>query len=164
MTSGTAKSPPEPGDHPLPPNGPRWVLDTNVVLDWLIFDDAHMRQPGAHLRSGLSRWIASAAMRDEALEVASREVFSKLGAPNVRHEQVANGYSRHAQLVDSTTNSQLRCADPDDQMFIDVALQHGARLLLTRDKALLALADAARACGLRIARPQDIDLTATRAI
>ncbi|OIQ91576.1 hypothetical protein GALL_265140 [mine drainage metagenome] len=141
-------------------NRPRWVLDTNVVLDWLIFDDAAMRAPGASLQDGLALWIATAAMREEALEVAARAVFSKRGPANALCDRVAQGYARYAQHIASTAPSSLICADPDDQMFIDLALQQEAQWLLTRDKALLALASPALARGLRIARPQDIDIPA----
>jgi predicted nucleic acid-binding protein len=48
---------------------------------------------------------------------------------------------------------RLRCRDADDQVFIDLALVHRARWLLTRDKALLALARRARPLGTEILRP-----------
>ena len=50
----------------------------------------------------------------------------------------------------------LQCRDPDDQMFIDLALAQRARWLLTRDRALLALARPAAAYGLEIAAPRRI--------
>ncbi len=120
-----------------------------------------MRAPSQRLARGEARWIATAAMQEEALEVATRSVFAGRGAALDRRERVANGFTRHATLLAGPmprppdTPAALRCADPDDQMFIDLALHRSAQLLLTRDKALLALAAAARARGLRILRPQD---------
>ena len=119
-----------------------------------------MRAPGAWLRDGLAHWIASAAMREEALDVAARAVFSKHGPANALRDRVAQGYARYVQPIASTATSPLICADPDDQMFIDLALEHKAALLLTRDKALLALAPAALARGLRVARPRDLEIPA----
>jgi len=49
----------------------------------------------------------------------------------------------------------LRCADPDDQMFIDLALAVRACWLFTRDKALLRLAPRARDRGVCVLRPAD---------
>jgi predicted nucleic acid-binding protein len=142
------------------------VLDTNVVLDWLLFDDASMQAPCELLLAGGACWIATEAMRDEALEVATRPAFAKRGsALDLRH-RVAAGFAHHAKLQadlhsDGTAALALRCSDPDDQMFIELALQHSAQLLLTRDLALLALAPAARARGLRIMRPKDFVAEAT---
>lgn len=147
---------------------PLWVLDTNVVLDWLLFGDAAMQAPGELLLAGKACWIATAAMRDEALEVATRPVFRKRGsAPDLRH-RVAAGFARHAQLQTDAPRMDaiaqgLRCSDADDQMFIDLALHHAAQMLLTRDQALLALASAASARGLRILRPKDFAAAAAAA-
>jgi predicted nucleic acid-binding protein len=47
----------------------------------------------------------------------------------------------------------LHCRDPDDQMFIDLALAASARWLLTRDKALLRLARRARTLGVEVTTP-----------
>jgi Predicted nucleic acid-binding protein, contains PIN domain len=137
-----------------------WVLDTNVVLDWLLFGDVSMQAPCGLLLAGGACWIATAAMRDEALEVATRPVFAKRGAALDLRHRVAAGFARHAQMQadgppGDAAAPTLRCSDPDDQMFIELALRHSAELLLTRDLALLALAPAARARGLRIMRPKD---------
>ena len=144
----------------FPERPPLWVLDTNVVLDWLLFQDAAMLAPSRRLMRGGAWWIATAAMQEEALEVATRNVFARRGAALDRRERVASGFTRHATLLADplpchADTPALRCADPDDQRFIDLALSRSARLLLTRDKALLALAAAARTRGLLILRPQD---------
>ena len=49
----------------------------------------------------------------------------------------------------------LRCRDPDDQKFIDLAVAAGARWLFTRDRALLALRKAAAGRGVTVLRPVD---------
>ncbi len=48
----------------------------------------------------------------------------------------------------------LRCSDPDDQQFIDLAIAHRAHALLTRDRAVLRLAARARHFGVLIATPE----------
>jgi predicted nucleic acid-binding protein len=57
-------------------------------------------------------------------------------------------------LAAPATLPGLRCSDPDDQVFIDLAAEAGARWLLTHDRALLRLARRARALGVQIAQPQ----------
>jgi predicted nucleic acid-binding protein len=48
----------------------------------------------------------------------------------------------------------LHCADPDDQMFVDLAHAAGARWLVSRDRAVLRLARRAAAFGIAIAAPE----------
>jgi len=48
------------------------VLDTNVVLDWLLFQNAECAAIEAHVVSGRIRWHATAAMRDELTHVLAR--------------------------------------------------------------------------------------------
>jgi len=49
---------------------------------------------------------------------------------------------------------RLICRDPDDQMFIDLAVEAKARWLISRDRAVLALAKRARAFGVEILTPE----------
>ncbi len=138
----------------------RWVLDTNVVLDWLVFGDGHMRRPQAWLREGRARWLHTAAMLEELCDVVSREQLllrarAEAGALTriVRDASLAHGI-----LMPEPAPCPWRCSDPDDQMFIDLAVQASAQCLLTRDKALLALAPRCAALGLRILRPAELGL------
>jgi predicted nucleic acid-binding protein len=47
---------------------------------------------------------------------------------------------QHATFVDEPPRCSLRCKDPDDQVFIDLAVHVGARWLFSKDAALLKLA------------------------
>ncbi len=145
---------PEPGD-PL-----RWVLDTNVVLDWLVFADAHMRAVDAWLRDGRARWLHTPAMLEELLDVVSREqVLRRAGAvADALARRVLDAAGEHGLCRPEAPACAWRCADPDDQMFIDLAAQARAQCLLTRDKALLALAPRCAGLGLRIVRPAELGL------
>ena len=136
-----------------------WVLDTNAVLDWLVFDDASMRAATAPLRAGLACWVHTQAMLDELADVVSREVITRRAAatPEDLLERVNRARGAHGLLLATAPRCAWDCADPDDQMFIDLAVQACARVLVTRDKALLALArQAAGASDLRIVRPAEL--------
>jgi predicted nucleic acid-binding protein len=134
----------------MPVLAPIVVLDTNVVLDWLLFGDPRCRNLADAIASGALRWIASEAMRAELEHVLARGIASaRAGHP----DRVREGWERWSIVVDAAQRPSppaLRCTDPDDQKFIDLALQSGAGALLSRDRAVLKLARRAAGHGLAI--------------
>lgn len=128
------------------------VLDTNVVLDWLVFRDPSATPLANAIESGALRWISCARMRDELVRALGYPALDKW---NPDSERTLTFYDQWSwpRPTPATAPSTPVCTDPDDQIFIDLALAEGSRWLLTRDRALLKLARAARRRGLRIATP-----------
>ena len=132
------------------------VLDTNVVLDWLVFRNPACAALGDAFAAPTLRWCASAAMRDELAHVLGRGVAKAWAT-----DPVALWTQWERDCVELATPTflapamRLRCTDADDQMFIDFSLAHGARWLLSRDRAVLKLARRARPFGLTIATLTD---------
>jgi predicted nucleic acid-binding protein len=130
------------------------VLDTNVVLDWLVFDDPAVRAIAGRLCAGTWRWIGTPATLAELADVLAR-----VETPRWRDRAayaLATATERcalDAAGSDAPAPPSLRCADADDQKFIDLAVRRGAPFLFTRDKALLRLARAASAHGVAVLRP-----------
>jgi putative PIN family toxin of toxin-antitoxin system len=128
------------------------VVDTNVWLDWLVFDDPRIaRLAQAVDRAGL-RVIASPRMRAELAIVLQRPaILRRCPTPQA-------ALARHDAIVTSceeAATATLRCRDRADQMYLDLACAHGARWLLTRDRALLRLARRARAAwGVEVTTPE----------
>jgi predicted nucleic acid-binding protein len=126
------------------------VLDTNVVLDWLLFADARCRGLAEAIISGRVRWIASPPMRAELEHVLARGIRSaRAGDPG----RTLEGWARWSVAVepcDRPSPRALRCTDADDQKFIDLALHTGAATLVSRDRAVLKLARRAAPLGLAI--------------
>jgi predicted nucleic acid-binding protein len=126
------------------------VLDSNVVLDWFAFGDPSVRAVAAAVTAGRVRWISTQAMHDELEHVLTRTQRPfNLG----RWADVQAGWRRWAvaaEVPPARLVVPLRCSDPDDQKFIDLALHAGARTLLSRDRAVLKLAGRARRLGLTI--------------
>ena len=119
---------------------PPIVLDTNVVLDLLVFDDVAAQPLKRGLAGGRLRWLATAAMRAELERVLGyRTIALRLARDRLAAADVLAGFDRHACLVAEAPPAGLRCADPDDQKFIDLAVQHQARLL-SKDRAVLSMA------------------------
>ena len=131
------------------------VLDTNVVLDWLLFADPSSRALAAAIAQGQIRWVATTAMRDELTEVMRRGLAARR---NFDPAVALAGWDAMANTVDQPdppgTPTVLHCTDPDDQKFIDLAQASGARWLLSRDHAVLRLARRAAQQNLVITVPQ----------
>lgn len=118
---------------------PRIVLDTNVCLDLFVFRDPAVAALREALDSGAVIGTTSQACRSEWERV--------LAYPLLRMDEAA----RAAMLAEYDTVMKAadarefdfvlpRCADPDDQKFLELAAACGARWLLSRDDALLKLA------------------------
>jgi len=136
-------------DLPLP-----LVLDTNVVLDWLVFRNPACAPLVEALEAGHVRWVSTAAMRDELMHVLGR---GTLAAWQPDLEVIAGAHRQWARMVDANdmpTPARLRCTDPDDQKFIDLAAQLANACLLSRDRAVLKLGRRAREAGFAILTPE----------
>ncbi|WP_245478888.1 putative toxin-antitoxin system toxin component, PIN family [Rubrivivax rivuli] len=129
------------------------VLDTNTVLDWLVFREPAVAALAAAVEQGQVQWLACPAMRDELARTLGYRTLVKWKPDS---ERVLASFDQHAQLhaVPPPAPLPLRCSDPDDQVFLELALAHRATWLLTHDRALLKLARRARPLGLTILRPQ----------
>lgn len=133
------------------------VLDTHVVLDWVLFDDPRVHDWVDAILNRRVRWIYSAAMQDEALRVVHYPALAKRHDPSVSAQNVAACFARLGQLCATPpVQQQLVCTDPDDQMFLDLALKEHATMLLSRDQAVLHLARRASSLGLYIGTPEHI--------
>lgn len=135
-----------------PGEPPRIVLDTNVVLDWLYFRDRRCAALAEAIAARRVRWIASAAMHSEIEHVIERGSLGDKWPEG--SASVLDGWQRWATMVradERPSLSRMRCTDPDDQKFIDLAVQIGAGALLSADRAVLRLARHGRALGLEIA-------------
>jgi predicted nucleic acid-binding protein len=138
------------------PSTPLLVLDTNVVLDWLVFRDPSCAPLADALTSGRVVWISTVAMLDELAHVLARGMLT---AWQPDADAIAEACRRWAQVIEpqprAAVCAQLRCTDPDDQKFIDLALQLGGdTCLLSRDRAVLKLARRAREAGVAIVTPE----------
>ena len=131
------------------------VLDTNVVLDWLLFRDASCVGLAGPLQSGQLSWHATPSMRGELASVVQRPELQRW-SPDGEH--ILSTFDRIAVLCAEAPSmaeaaDRLCCRDPDDQKFIDLAVSVKATRLLSRDRALLRLARPARDLGIQILTP-----------
>jgi predicted nucleic acid-binding protein len=139
-------------------DSPAWVLDTNAVLDWLVFRDPACASWTERMVSGSVRWLVIPAMRDELNHVLARCAARGWNADLRALWSAWERLSHSADLLPlAGAATRMRCTDPDDQKFIDLALGHRARWLVTRDRAVLKLARRARTLGLNIVTPEAVE-------
>lgn len=132
-------------------DSPRLVLDTNVCLDLFVFGDPQVTVLDAALRAGQAVAITREDCRAEWLRVLSYPQFGFDEATQVGHAAAFDARIvclRQTELIVRPDVRLPRCADPDDQMFLELALLGRATTLVTRDDALLALAKRTRREGL----------------
>lgn len=127
------------------------ILDTNALLDWRVFKDPAAHPVAQGLLEGRLRWLACPSMEKEWHQVWPRSVFARW-QPD---EALTTTAFEMAKMVDEPPRGPLRCKDPDDQVFIDLALHVGATWLFSKDAALLKLAKRARLRGVEVVSLQN---------
>lgn len=128
----------------------RAVLDTNVLLDLWVFGDPAVRPLHAAIDAGRLLPLSSGNCDAEFADVLGRGRFA---LDEAARRGVMARWVACRQPIAVVTGAPMICADADDQKFLDAAFSATADVLLTRDRALLALATRAATAGLRIARP-----------
>ncbi|MDM0115579.1 PIN domain-containing protein [Variovorax sp. J22R133] len=115
------------------------VLDTNVALDLLVFDDPSCMSLRAVIDAGTFEWIATQAMRDELVRVLGYPlIVPRLERGGRDAAQVLAAFDARVRLVDTPATASLPCEDADDQMFVDLAVAHRAQLI-SKDRAVLVM-------------------------
>jgi uncharacterized protein len=133
----------------------RIVLDTNIWLDWLVFRDLSLLYLKNEIAEGRAQIVIDPACEAELERVLAYDL--------ARHS--LDGEAQAACLAECRRIAQRietplpeaerkrlpRCADPDDQKFLELALAARADVLITKDHKLLELARRTKA--FRILRP-----------
>lgn len=122
------------------------ILDTNALLDWRVFKDPAAHPIAEAILAGRMRWLACPSMEQEWHQVWPRS-YLKAWQPD---PMLTLTVFQHAEFVDEPPRGPFRCKDPDDQVFIDLALHVGATWLFSKDAALLKLARRAKTQGVNV--------------
>lgn len=121
---------------------PRLVLDTNVWLDLFVFRDPHAAALAEALASGRIEAVSDADCRDEWQRVLA---YPQLGLDAQAQADALRAYDAVVRVVAEAERRPPpaiplpRCADPDDQKFLELAHAADASCLLSRDHALTVL-------------------------
>ena len=134
----------------------RAVLDSNVWIDILVFDDPITRPIRAALEAGTLEALIDSRCLKELTYVLDYPQFVRFA---VNKAKALETLARLSQLVEPEPLSEdapplPKCRDRDDQKFLELAHAIKADWLVSKDRALLKLAKrTARDFGFRIAQP-----------
>lgn len=124
------------------------VLDTNVCLDLLAFDDPRVVPLADALRSRRVIAMANGDTRAEWIRVLG---YPALRLDAGRMKGLIEAFDALIEIAPGPASETApplpRCSDPDDQKFLELARDTGARWLLSRDQDLLTLAARCRRDG-----------------
>lgn len=127
------------------------VLDTNAALDWLLFNDPGMRALAAAIQAGQLQWLACERMREELSHMLHHNSLARWQPDAAASLALFDRWAQLRPLPDASPT--VRCTDVDDQMFVDLALAHGARWLVSHDRAVLKLGRKLRLHGIGVLKP-----------
>ena len=115
------------------------MLDTNIVLDLLLFKDPATQPLKLAVASHKIQWLTTQPMRDELERVLSYpKIMARLAVTELDAPSVLQQFDTQTLLVDVAPKASVTCRDPDDQKFIDLAVLHKA-ILLSKDRAVLCM-------------------------
>jgi len=138
----------------------RVVLDTNVVLSALLFRNGRLAALRTAWQSGRLIPVVSRETLQELSWVLAYPKFA-LSAADIRALMALFLPHVQAHPLPSPSDAAMRlglcCADPKDQVFLELALSAAVDALVTGDADLLTLRNAAKEHGaLQIMAPHDV--------
>ena len=133
---------------------PRLVLDTNVILDLLVFKDPSTKPIRLLLDAKLVDAVRSEASMLELIDVIQRPSF-KLSEE--QQQAILKSWESSSRLLENTTikPAPFTCRDQDDQVFLDMAYSLRPALLLSKDLCVLELRAIAKHHGVVISNQYD---------
>ncbi|MDM0009246.1 putative toxin-antitoxin system toxin component, PIN family [Variovorax sp. J22G73] len=116
------------------------VIDTNIALDLFVFDNPDCAPLVAALDAGHLRWLVTAPMRTELARVLGYPLIVKrLAQRQMAAASVLEAFDARVHLqADTPPRAPCVCKDPDDQVFIDLAVARRA-LLISKDQQVLTM-------------------------
>lgn len=117
------------------------VLDTNTVLDLWFFEDPRL----VSLRLAIEEGRLALCSRDDCIEELRFVLaYPSFAMPEERRRRFLTEYVERVRRVpppEPDAPPMPRCRDRHDQKFLETARDGKVQWLVTRDKALLGLAD-----------------------
>ncbi|KND57781.1 hypothetical protein BSCH_00797c [Candidatus Paraburkholderia schumanniana] len=134
----------------------RLVLDSNVWIDILVFDDPATRPIHTALEARTLEALIDSRCLTELTRVLDYPQFVRMDIDRAAAlARVARLSTFVAATLPNEAHPLPRCKDRDDQKFLELAHASGADWLVSKDRAVLKLARrVARDFAFRIAEPK----------
>ena len=115
------------------------VLDTNILLDLWLYQDPATPALLAALQQRQINWVATAPMREEFLRVLTYpHITERRLRQQTEVDWMLAQFDTYASMQEVAPRAPYVCKDPDDQKFIDLAVEYKA-WLISKDKQVLRL-------------------------
>lgn len=135
---------------------PVLVLDTNVVLDLLLFQDLKARPLQELLLQREATWLCNARCREEFRRVLAYPAISRFLGRHARDglSATADALARFDDWSIYAGEPCLQrdlpvCRDAEDQFLVKLAIGNDADFLVSKDRHLLAMSARLRKAGFR---------------
>ena len=112
------------------------IIDTNVLLDLFVFEDQRANFLQAEINGKKAQMVYCPEMIEEFADVLSRTQFH---LSNEKQKEILKHWQNLGTLIRIDEQAPLKCSDPDDQIFIHLAYQLRPAVLVSKDRALIAL-------------------------
>jgi putative PIN family toxin of toxin-antitoxin system len=130
------------------------VLDTNVVLGWLLFQDAALGPLHMAVRERRVSLVAHAHALNELQRVLK---YPKFALEVIRQQEVLAQYVQAsappAEYTEQLPTGFPRCRDPDDDPFLALAYFARADALVSMDRQVLKLRKRVAKFGVTVMTP-----------
>ena len=126
------------GEHLKLSEKTRIVIDTNILLDVIFFEHPHVEGLKNAIENGqLEAWSCK-LIWEEFLDVMRRPAFYK---NEETYQKMIGKALKYFQFeTKEIQRTAFKCRDPDDQIFIDLAVIKAPCWLISRDLEVLKLA------------------------
>jgi uncharacterized protein len=122
-----------------------FILDCNVWLDWLLFNDNTVAKFKKGFEAGQFQFLGTEHMRSELNDVLNRQSVGQKFIARSAFGSVEAMMAEYDRVVSVQAKPEVRpvplpqCKDKDDQMFVDLLVASKA-ILISKDRHLLAMA------------------------
>lgn len=140
------------------PRGVPAVIDTNVVLDLIYWEDPHSEDLRRALEEGRIHALRSGEAVMELAEVLSRPAFTGDKDEAARLAALWCSMSvpvDEEKIREAADIITVQCRDPLDQKFFTLTLAGGAKLLVSKDKLVLKAGRKMKRYGACAFRPEE---------
>jgi predicted nucleic acid-binding protein len=130
------------------------VLDTNVILDLLVFKDPSAEPLRLMLDAKTVDAVRSEASVLELIDVIQRPIF-KLSKQE--QDMILQAWESDTRLLENTAieSAPFICRDLDDQIFLDMAYSIRPAVLFSKDLRVVELRTGAKGHGVEITNQYD---------